>query len=76
MEIKKQFKFSGIFRKFHEEDSKPIEISNANILCYTNGHIFLEVNAQVNQYINEKLFFEKSMKVIMGLKVKRLKVGR
>lgn len=41
MEIKKQFKFSGIFRKFHEEDSKPIEISNANILCYTNGHIFL-----------------------------------
>ena len=66
MEIKKQFKFSGIFRKFHEEDSKPIEISNANILCYTNGHIFLEVNAQVNQYINEKLFFEKSIKRYEG----------
>lgn len=60
MEIKKQFKFSGIFRKLQEEDSKPIEISNANVLCYTNGHIFLEVNAQVTQYINEKLFLEQA----------------
>lgn len=59
MEIKKQFKFSGIFKKLHEEDSKPIEISNANVFCYTNGNIFLEVNAQVNQCIGKKLRFEK-----------------
>ena len=58
MERQKQFTFSGIFKKLQEEDSNPIEISNATIFCYTNGHIFLEVNAQVNQYINEKIFFE------------------
>lgn len=58
MELKKQFTFSGKFKKFHEEDTKKIEISNANIYCYTNGSIFIEINSEVNQNINHKRFFE------------------
>jgi len=58
MELKKQFTFSGIFKKFHEEDTQPIEINDANIYCYVNGNILIEINSQVNQHINEKRFYE------------------
>lgn len=54
MELEKQFTFSGTFKKFHEEDIQPIEISNSNIYCYTNGNVLLEINSKVNQYINYK----------------------
>lgn len=58
MELKKQFTFSGIFKKFHEEDSEPVEISVADIYCYTNGSILMEIASEVNQSINYKKFFE------------------
>lgn len=58
MELKKQFTFSGIFNKFHEEDPHPIEINDANIYCYVNGNIWIEINSQVNQHINHKRFYE------------------
>jgi len=58
MELKKQFTFSGIFKKFHEEDTQPIEINDANIYCYVSGNILIEINSQVNQHINEKKFYE------------------
>ncbi|MEG4202188.1 hypothetical protein [Microcoleus sp. Pol12A5] len=55
MELKKQFTFSGLFKKFHEEDTQPIEINDANIYCYVNGNILCEINSQVNQHINDKI---------------------
>jgi len=55
MELKKQFTFSGLLKKFHEEDTQPIEINDANIYCYVNGNIFCEINSQVNQQINDKI---------------------
>jgi hypothetical protein len=55
MELKKQFTFSGLFKKFHEEDTQPIEINDANIYCYVNGNILCEVNFQVNQQIDDKI---------------------
>ncbi|MBD1827261.1 hypothetical protein H6F71_07365 [Microcoleus sp. FACHB-61] len=58
MELKKHFTFSGIFKKFHEEDTQPIQINDANIYCYVNGNILIEINSQVNQHINEKRFYE------------------
>ncbi|MEG5040188.1 MULTISPECIES: hypothetical protein [unclassified Microcoleus] len=58
MELKKQFTFSGLFKKFHEEDTQSIEIKDANIYCYVNGNIWLEINSLVNQHINEKRFYE------------------
>ncbi|MEG3878245.1 hypothetical protein QT972_12755 [Microcoleus sp. herbarium7] len=60
MELKKQFTFSGIFKKFHEEDTQPIEINEANIYCYVNGNILFEMNSQVNQDISDKRFYESS----------------
>jgi len=56
MELKKQFTFSGLFKKFHEEDTQPIEINDANIYCYVNGNICIEINSQVKQHINK--FYE------------------
>lgn len=56
MELKKQFTFSGLFKKFHEEDTQPIEINDANIYCYVNGNILIEIYSQVNQQINHKKF--------------------
>ena len=58
MEVRKQFTFSGIFRKFHEEDAQPVEIFNAGIYCYTNGNILIEVDSEISQQINNKRFFE------------------
>jgi len=58
MELKKQFTFSGIFKKFHEEDSEPVEISVADIYCYTNGSILMEIASEVNQSINDKASLE------------------
>lgn len=58
MELKKKFTFSGIFQKFHEEDSQPIEIYNTNIFCYTNGNVVLEIDYELNQSINHKKFWE------------------
>ena len=58
MELKKQFTFSGIFKKFHEEDTQPIEINDAHIYCYVNGNILMEINSQVNKHINHKRFYE------------------
>lgn len=58
MELKKQFTFSGIVKKFHEEDTQPIEIYNANIYCYVNGTILIEIDSEVNQDINQKKFCE------------------
>ena len=55
MELKKQFTFSGLFKKFHEEDTQPIEINDANIYCYVNGNILCEINSQLNQHINDKI---------------------
>jgi len=55
MELKKQFTFSGLFKKLHEEDTQPIEINDANIYCYVNGNILCEINSQVNQHINDKI---------------------
>lgn len=60
MELKKQFTFSGIFKKFHEEDTQPIQINDANIYCHVNGHILFEINSQVNQDISHKRFYESS----------------
>jgi hypothetical protein len=54
MELKKQFTFSGLFKKFHEEDTQPIEINDANIYCYVNGNILIEINSQVNQHIAQR----------------------
>ncbi len=50
--------FSGIFKKFNEEDTHPIQINEANIYCYVNGNICIEINSQVNQHINHKRFYE------------------
>lgn len=58
MELKKQFTFSGIFKKFHEEDTQPIQINDANICCHVNGNILIEINSQVNKHINHKRFLE------------------
>lgn len=58
MELRKQFTFSGIFKKFHEEDDHPIEISDAKIYCYTNGTLLIEIDFEVNEAINEKKFYE------------------
>jgi hypothetical protein len=58
MKVKKQFNFSGIFRKFHEEDDQPVGIVNASIYCYTNGNILIEVDSGISQQINNKKFFE------------------
>ena len=58
MELKKEFTFSGLFKKFHQEDTQPIEINDANIYCYVNGNIFIEIHSQVNQHINHKKFYE------------------
>ena len=58
MELKKQFTFSGLFKKFHEEDTQPIEINDANIYCYVNGNILIEINSQVNQHIAHKKMIE------------------
>ncbi|MEG4938652.1 hypothetical protein [Microcoleus sp. F4-D5] len=55
MELKKQFTFLGLFKKFHEEDTQPIEINDANIYCYVNGNVLCEINSQVNQHINDKI---------------------
>lgn len=55
MELKKQFTFLGLFKKFHEEDTQPIEINDANIYCYVNGNILCEINSQVNKQINDKI---------------------
>ncbi|WP_341737053.1 hypothetical protein [Microcoleus sp. CAWBG640] len=60
MELKKQFTFSGIFKKFHEEDNQPIQINDANIYCHVNGNILFEMNSQVNQDISHKRFYESS----------------
>ncbi|MEK0181766.1 hypothetical protein [Microcoleus anatoxicus] len=60
MELKKQFTFSGIFKKFHEEDTQPIQINDANIYCHVNGNILFEMNSQVNQEISHKRFYESS----------------
>ncbi len=58
MELKKQLSFSGIFKKFHEEDTQPIQINDANIYCHVNGNILFEINSQVNQDISQKRFYE------------------
>ncbi len=58
MELKKQFTFSGTFKKFHEEDTQPIQINDANIYCHVNGNILFEINSQVNQDISQKRFYE------------------
>ena len=58
MELKKQFTFSGLFKKFHEEDTQPIEINDADIYCYVNGNILIEINSQVNQHIAQKKIIE------------------
>lgn len=58
MEIKKKFTFSGVFQKIHEADTQPLEISNATIFCYTNGNVFLEIDYELNQFINHKKFLE------------------
>ena len=58
MELKKQFTFSGLFKKFHEEDTQPIEINDANIYCYVNGNILIEINSQVNQHIAQRKMVE------------------
>jgi hypothetical protein len=58
MEIKKQFTFSGIFKKIYEIDTKIIKISNANIFCYTNGSVLIEISHEVNHEINHKKFRE------------------
>ena len=60
MELKKQFTFSGLFKKFHEEDTQPIEINDANIYCYVNGNIWIEIHSQLNQDISQKRFYESS----------------
>jgi len=60
MELKKQFTFSGIFKKFHEEDTQPIQINDANIYCHVNGYILFEMNSPVNQDISHKRFYESS----------------
>ena len=57
MELKRQFTFSGTFKKFHEEDIKPIEIYNASIYCYINGTVLIEVGCEINQHINSKVFY-------------------
>lgn len=53
MELNKQFTFSGLFKKFHDEDTQPIEINDANIYCYVDGNICIEINSQVKQHINK-----------------------
>lgn len=58
MDIKKQFKFIGTFKKVHEEDDQPIDNFKADIYCYTNGNILLEVDAATNRYLNHKSFYE------------------
>lgn len=58
MKIKKQFIFSGIFKKLNEEDTHPLEITNANIRCYTNGMVLIEVNSTIKQRIHDKKIFE------------------
>ncbi|WP_310429603.1 hypothetical protein [Chamaesiphon sp. VAR_48_metabat_135_sub] len=58
MEIKKQFTFSGVFKKFHETDILPVKIHNANIICCTNGNIWIEIDSEKSAYINHKRFRE------------------
>lgn len=48
MEIKKQFTFTGNLKKLHEEDDQPIVNFAANIHCYDNGSVFLEIDAEIN----------------------------
>jgi hypothetical protein len=58
MEIKRKFTFTGVFKKLHEEDTHPTEILDANIYCYVDGNIFLEIDFKVRESINYKRFFE------------------
>jgi len=58
MELKKQFTFSGIFKKLHAEDLQPVEISNTNIYCYIDGTVSIEIDFKISQLINYKRFIE------------------
>ncbi|MDZ7963751.1 MAG: hypothetical protein RM368_02065 [Nostoc sp. DedSLP03] len=58
MEIEKQFSFVGNLKKLHEEDNQPIENLIAIIHCYTNGNIYLEIDSDINEKLNNKKFYE------------------
>ncbi|MEH2280182.1 MAG: hypothetical protein V7K90_02375 [Nostoc sp.] len=58
MEIEKQFSFVGNLKKLHEEDNQQIENLIAIIHCYTNGNIYLEIDSDINEKLNNKKFYE------------------
>ncbi|BAY28937.1 hypothetical protein NIES2107_07750 [Nostoc carneum NIES-2107] len=58
MEIQKQFSFFGNLKKLHEKDDQPIENFIAIINCYTNGDIFLEIDSDIHEKLNNKKFYE------------------
>ena len=58
MEIQKYFSFVGNLKKLHENDNQPIEDFSADIQCYNNGDVFLEIDSAICERLNHKKFYE------------------
>ncbi|NEU80390.1 hypothetical protein [Nostoc sp. UIC 10630] len=83
MEIQNKFSFLGNLRKLHEEDNQPIENFIANILCFQNGNIFIDIDSGIKESFSYKFFYEsadikskKSLEIIENKNLYRLVISQ